>query len=315
MEMLSWRTLFVLGLSVGTSAQLFSESSGQVPFALRMSTDDITAVASRTSPDYVRTKLGDGTFKPESYVFGKGGTWSGSMEDLSMDKVTFLDLAHTLAFPLADRNYLPGKDPHTTKLLIMVYWGTTRPPLKAKDSVLYSTLGVAIRTMTNDAVQQYADEGANRKREVELKDEISTDLISVEMENDQREKDDARNSDILGYDSWWSQTQQYENKGFGMDYARQDMLTELEEDRYFVVLMAYDFQLMAREKKHKLLWETRFSVRQLHHDFAKDLPAMAQYASKYFGQDTNGLVHGSVPFGHVEIGETKSLGEVEAPKK
>ena len=42
---------------------------------------------------------------------------------------------------------------------------------------------------------------------------------------------------------------------------------------------------------------------------------MALYASKYFGQNTYGLIRDAVPFGHVEIGETKSFGEVEEPKK
>jgi hypothetical protein len=37
---------------------------------------------------------------------------------------------------------------------------------------------------------------------------------------------------------------------------------------------------------------------------------VAQYASQYFGQDSNGLVHKPVPFGHVEIGEVKSLGSI-----
>jgi hypothetical protein len=67
---------------------------------------------------------------------------------------------------------------------------------------------------------------------------------------------------------------------------------------------------MWKEKKHKLLWETRFSIRQRQHEFDKDLPAMAEYASKYFGQDSQGLVRESIPFGHVDIGDLKSLGTV-----
>jgi hypothetical protein len=74
--------------------------------------------------------------------------------------------------------------------------------------------------------------------------------------------------------------------------------------------MAYDFQLMWKEKRHKLLWETRFSARQRDHDSDEDLPAMAESASKYFGQDSQGLVRTSVPFAHVDIGEVRSLGTV-----
>ena len=85
--------------------------------------------------------------------------------------------------------------------------------------------------------------------------------------------------------------------------------------RYFVVLEAYDFQLLWKQKKHKLLWEIRFSVDQHHNEFDKALPAMARYVSKYFGQDSHGLLRESVPTGRVDIGDVKTLGEVEEPKK
>ncbi len=90
------------------------------------------------------------------------------------------------------------------------------------------------------------------------------------------------------------------------------MLNELEEDRYFVVLMAYDFQLLLKQKKHKLVWETRFSMREHVNAFDKQLPAMVLGASKYFGKDSNGLIHDTIPEGRVDVGDIKSLGEVPA---
>jgi hypothetical protein len=77
--------------------------------------------------------------------------------------------------------------------------------------------------------------------------------------------------------------------------------------------MACDFHLIWKEKKHKLLWETRFSIHQRHHDLYKDLPAMAKYASQYFGQETHGLIHDSLPSASVEIGDVNSLGSVSEP--
>jgi hypothetical protein len=96
---------------------------------------------------------------------------------------------------------------------------------------------------------------------------------------------------------------------------RTDVESEIEENRYFVVLMAYDFQLMWKEKKHKLLWETRFSISERRNEFDKALPVMARYASQYFGQPTNGLLRTRVLGGKVDIGEMKSFGEVEEPRK
>ena len=85
------------------------------------------------------------------------------------------------------------------------------------------------------------------------------------------------------------------------------MITELEEARYFVVLMAYDFQLMWKQKKPKLLWETRFSVGVRRHAFDQQLPIMALQASRYFGQESHGVVHREVPEGKVELGELKTV--------
>src|SRR5580658_3552677 len=77
--------------------------------------NDITAVSGRTSKDYVRARLNNGSYAPETYAFGKGGNYSGAMWDLSIDKLTFLEVAHMIAIPLASQNYLPSADPKTAR--------------------------------------------------------------------------------------------------------------------------------------------------------------------------------------------------------
>lgn len=88
-----------------------------------------------------------------------------------------------------------------------------------------------------------------------------------------------------------------------------DVMSAIEMNRYFIILLAVDFQ-SARKKKVTLLWSTRISLSERHHDFSRELPTMTQYASQYFGQETHGLILKQVPGGHVDIGEAKSLGEV-----
>jgi hypothetical protein len=236
-------------------------------------------------------------------VFAKGGAWTGAKQDNSIDRLTFLNVAHTIAHPLASQNYIPSKDAKITRLLIMVYWGTTRAPEHATESYGYEYLGDA-----NGALSAAKMDGAAHAIPYE-EDEVTTAVSAVSSENRKREMDDLSNLKLLGYDSWWEQTQG-DHRGTALEQSRQDMYDEIEQDRYFVVLMAYDFQMLWKEKKHKLLWETRFSIRQMHHQFDKDLLAMAQFASQYFGQDSNGLVHKVIPLGRVDIGEMKSLGDV-----
>jgi hypothetical protein len=134
---------------------------------------------------------------------------------------------------------------------------------------------------------------------------ITGAMAAVSAEDRAREQADARNASMLGYDAAWDEAVRY--KGTPLDFRRKELADELEEGRYFVVLMAYDFRLMWKEKKAKLLWETRFSIRNRGNDFEKQLSAMSREASKFFGQNSGGLVRRALPVGHVEIGEQKVL--------
>jgi len=97
-----------------------------------------------------------------------------------------------------------------------------------------------------------------------------------------------------------------------LGWRRRELKGDLGGTRYFVILMAYDFQLMRKQKKHRLVWETRFSLSEIGHDFGKELPGMAKFASQYFGRNSHGLIRTLVPEGHVDVGDVKSLGEVPA---
>ncbi len=262
----------------------------------------VIAVASKVSDDYVRAKLPNGHFPTEYYAFGEGGHWGGEIKDDSIDKLHFLDVAHVIAEPLAERDYLPARDPKTARLLIMVYWGTTAVPGPSSDSVAYDELSAA---------------QANKSGSDASMSELSSAMTMVDMENNMRDQLDFQNAAMLGYDAAGTIGTDYGShiKGGPLDVERQELIDEIELNRYFVVLMAYDFPILWKQKKHKLLWEARFSVNERSNSFDKALPMMAEYASRYFGRPTNGLLRTDVQDGEVEIGALKSLGEVAPPAK
>jgi hypothetical protein len=284
----------LVGCSAVLNAQPASASSVDVA-------EGVTAVSSRVSKDYFRAKLPDGSFQPEEYAFGEGGRLDGSFRDASIDKLKFLDIARVLAGPLADQQYRPAKDMDSEKLLIMVYWGTTIVPQSFSTSPAAEAFGNAI-----DPVKWAKDP---------LYRALGTPLL---METAQRDQLDIKNALLLGYNA---------DVVIGSDYGtnvahsgatgehNDELLSEIEENRYVVVLLAYDFQVFRKENKHKLLWEARFCINEPRNDFAKALPVMAQYASRYFGQDSHGLLRTKVPEGKVLIGEPRSLGEIEVPEK
>jgi hypothetical protein len=303
--------------------------SAAPPSACASSSDEMMAVSSRTSGDYLRGRLADGSFQPESYAFGEGGRWAAAESDATVDRLKFIDVARAIASPLEYQHYVPTNDPKTTKLLILVYWGRTGTPARSNDSLALQEVqdAAAVAADTKSANAQ-AMRGAEiilhpggqmpcgrfdpDTNVLLLGDQISADNAMASAmgvaaaATRSRDLANARDAAMLGYDLQWGSTDAL--KGTPLEHRREDLRKELDEGRYFVVLMAYDFQLMWKQKKHKLLWETRVSIRQRKHGFETELLAMAQTASRYFGQDSHGLVRKDLPEGHVDIGEVKLVG-------
>jgi hypothetical protein len=298
-----------LGLCLGSA--LFSPSN------LSAAEGEITAVSSNVSEDYVRTKLPDGSFEPEAYAFGEGGLWSYS-RDPTIEKLHFLDVARTIAGPLAAQKYVPTRATGQTKLLIMVYWGTTAGTADSGASAVATQNLSASQTVVPPTVTSLPNgraivangAGGDVRKSAQTVDENMVFMVAAS--NRLRDKSDFQNARLLGYDSALSDARGLESTA--LRFRQRDLLDEIEENRYFVVLMAYDFQLLLKDKKHKLLWETRFSIREHRNDFSKELSAMAQNASRYFGQDSHGVIRKPLLEGHVELGEIKVI-ETEPDKK
>jgi hypothetical protein len=259
------------------------------PFSLISDSEKMTAVSSKVFNGYVRARLSDGSFQRETYALGNGGFMDGGLAgtdgagveangaaigavtaDDTIDHTTFDEMAKTIAGPLASQNYMPTPNAGATNLLIMVYWGKT-----------YGSNGSLL-----GGLKDYVDE---------------------------------KNARLLGFDSEAAvgslsdHSAAFFGRSFNMglkENLHADVISALEVNRYFVILRAFDFPLAWKQKKIKLLWETRFSLSERLHDFEKEVPSMAQYASAYFGQDSHGLLRSPVPEGHVEIGNVKSLGTV-----
>jgi hypothetical protein len=270
--------------------------------------EGVEAVASKVSKDYVRIKMADGSFQNESYAFGPGGNWGGEIRDLSIEKLNFMDVARVIAVPLATQRYVPARDPKTTRLLIMVYWGTTAvPPPYEEDPIYYNYLQAL------DEYRILLDEGYPD----EANNVLSSGLHQLDIENRRRDLVDFRNAGMIGYAASGLVGTDYgkyiSHNAIGVEQRTE--VAEIEENRYFVVLMAYDFQLLWKQKKRKLLWETRFSINERHNQFDKALPLMAQYAARFFGQPSDGLVKARLQEGRVEIGDPTLIEFLTGPKK
>ena len=269
-----------------------------------------------------RVKLPNGTYAPETFAFGDGGHFGGASKDTSIDKLTFTNVAQVIAGPLARQGYVPTRDIHNTKLLIMVYWGTTTGTHGGASSVEFQMAEHTQSMIVPAAQPAYGAQAAmiaSHSGQQGAPQTMDPDAVTVMMmENNQRDMTDLRNIELLGYNQGMTDTG-FGNFGIKHDartFVRDDLINEIEYSRYFVVLMAYDFNLAWKEKKHKLLWETRFSISERGNSFDKVLPAMAAYAGKYFGKDSHGLIRDPLPEGRVEVGSSEFIEyEQEKPKK
>jgi hypothetical protein len=250
-----------------------------------------TAVYSRASKDYVRVQNPDGSFKPESYMFKDGGNFGGPRVDVTMDRMSFDDVSRVITPPLAKLNYVPSEDPAATNLLIVVYWGTTVVP----DDIYPHS----VRRSSKAAAKAAADVPNSISQQMDER-ELQALYYSEELQDGQI---NANNANILGYtDEIFRSSPRDPNLS--------TLQEELEHDRYYVVLLAYDYPFARRYGLHRLLWETRFSIPETGNDFEKEFPKMATIAAQFFGQDSHGLIHHNLADTHVEIGEPKSLGTV-----
>jgi len=277
---------FLSGLSARLSVGMAVVCGSVLIFtpAVRAAKGDASAVLSSVSTDYARMKQADGKFAPEYYSFGEGGL-SGAMKGDDISNLKFLDLARVFARTLMEQNYLPAGNANEAKLLIMVYWGTTNVDATGSAS---ANPGLSITTeMSAPAFVGVDSTNGSIVTQSRVTADHNSSMSVAEIEEGKRVRALEPTARLLGY---YTALTEVSNAAGGLQNTRrEELLHELEQQRYFVLLQAFDFQLAHKEKKMKLLWETRFSITRMGNEFRDVVPLVARYASRYYGQDSHGL--------------------------
>jgi hypothetical protein len=87
-----------------------------------------------------------------------------------------------------------------------------------------------------------------------------------------------------------------------------DLIADIEEARYYIILSAYDFKSTVRNQKPKLRWVTRMSMRAPGNNFAETAASMIAYSASRFGQNTDGLERKLYPQYRVNLEDIRFLG-------
>ena len=102
---------------------------------------------------------------------------------------------------------------------------------------------------------------------------------------------------------------------FGSD--RDDILQNIRDDRYFVIVSAYDFD-SAKEKKKVLLWQAKMSTPSNRVSLAEVIPAMITAGGPRFGRETRLPESVTAPLakeGKVEVGTAVVVPDAAAKTK
>lgn len=254
------------------------------------------AASATAGSDYIRAKDTSGKPVAESYVFAEGKFFSGNTRDGSLERMTFPAVTKILAASLARQNYFPAPNVESADLVIMVHWGTTETyedPMKELN-----------QQALNDAISNY-----NASIQASgTADPSSLNMALSDRESAQNSQMTAinRNAVLLGY----ARSLNKERKQFPPSEAQVTMLQELAEERYFVILFAYDNRTRLKDGKSHPMWITRLSVRSPGNNFTEALPALARVGAEIFGQQRDDLVrvNTSAARGSVKLGELEVIG-------
>jgi hypothetical protein len=287
-----------------------------VPASLVASDDSLTtAVFSKVKNGYQRQKLPDGSFKPEYYAISNGGFQSGLTKDTSLEAVQFPAVAGVVAQHLAKRNYFLAKDAKTADLLLVVSWGETIPfsdgtyrnQIDQLSSAVNNVAMTKVKTPQNLSLEGIQSEGESVAQSA--RSEMEGELLAMQSANEARNRANEANANLLGYLEEINSVNDPRRFAGGGTYY-DDLVSDIENPRYYVIIAAYDFRAAVEHKQRKLLWSTRVSIQAQGNRFDERLMAMMNNASKHFGQDSGRLVRQFEQAPRVDLGELQFLGVV-----
>ena len=253
-------------------------------------------IDSEASTTYNEVKENDGGAKYETYVFIKGNFYVGDFDDKSLRTASFEEVAATLAENMKQRNFYPSSSPSEGDLLIVVHYGTTSVEPDLEELFMLDSTDPYAQGESDDTgySEVYSDDF------VDL-----ADLNDLDANNTAQHRQTMRNNS-LGITKALNRRNITTTEEF-------DLRVEMQDERYFIILMAYDYEKLRSENERELLWTTRFSVPSIGTNFEDAYPALARAASAYYGTSLEKYAKTSTHFGNstVDIGTLETVGVEE----
>ncbi len=252
---LSIAVSFFLGLSL-LGGVAFAEPGSSKTRKTRVHIDSVA------TKEYSERQKQQGPDAVETYSFYKGQFFQGSVKDRSLERVEFQNVIDQLTDDMRKQNYLPATDTESGDLLIVVHYGVTSVDEDWEDLMGITTIESDETGMSEDGDFEF--------------DNTMDQTDAWEYDTLRSQKGKTSHSNLLGVD------RALRDNSLSND-ERHTLHEILEEERYFIVLMAYDWQKIRQDKELKLLWSTRFSMRSPGTNFEEAYYSLSRAAAPYFG--------------------------------
>jgi hypothetical protein len=271
-----------------------------------------TSVSSRVAPEYQRKVLPNGMPEKELYALSNGGMAAGTTSDSSVEKVSFPVIAGVVAEHLGRQNYFLAPDSKSAQLLLVIQWGRTIPHNGVNYASSINAAGSAMSAMQfqQQQVTRPPEPGSSGGASGVTPDTTGASsaldgaLMLMQMEDQTRQRSNEQNARLLGYVDAINDADGIARYAGGGDHFK-ELVDDIEEPRYYVLVRAYEFRAAVEKRESKLLWVTRISVAADDEDFDQSLRAMVARAAPYFGRPTGKLIRDFE--GKVELGEASVI--------
>lgn len=261
------------------------------------------AIKAIASDEYTKARALDDTKKTQTYQFMKGNYHPGTTNDSGMNNMSFEDIVKNMAVHLRKQGYYPLPEPGDSDLLFVVHYGRTTTEPSLEDMLGYTSLeeqgyteevgnaGAGGATLTDSEMNATADFGFN--------------MAARENSETGGQMSLFYKAQLLGMEEAFI--------GNNITMSEERLLkTLLDQERYFIVLIAYDYpKLKAGEIEP--LWTTRYSIRAIGQSFEDAIVDLNIVAGDFYGKNLKGLTQRRVSDkSRVEMGEIEVIGDENA---
>ena len=279
---------------------------------------DIVTLRAWASPEYVAQRAAAGSAR-ETYVVAEGEYFDGAYRDPSISQNSLGTILRFLAPTLTKQGYYPAPDLKSAAELLVVHWGTTMGYMNeyvqteanlADQRPEFHVHGIDFDVITPTL---QAPPGLTMPPDNSDDHYAAAFATNVAVQTAQSMTTTSAEG-LLGYGA----TLNRERRRIVASEVQRSLEANMRDDRYFVILQAYDFQRLRRGDGRKLLWSMHMSMRAPGLNFSLALPRMGQVAAASYGQRNDDVVTGVYQAGKnatVEIGPLTVLSRSDPPGK